>query len=152
MSARRVAPWVAPTSLAIAFVGLAVSVYLTIAHFMAPQFLVCSSGGIINCSKVTSSPQSKLFGIPVAFLGFAWFVVMTPLCTPRAWNTRRRAVHLFRLVLSVGGIGFVLWLFYAELFIIGSICEWCSVTHVMTLGLFVIIMTRSPDLLLPDDR
>ena len=44
--------------------------------------LVCSDTGAINCTKVTTSPQSVIFGIPVAVLGLAYFVPMIALCLP----------------------------------------------------------------------
>jgi uncharacterized membrane protein len=36
------------------------------------------------------------------------------------------------------GIGFVLYLLYAELFDIGSICLYCTSVHVITFVLFVL--------------
>jgi uncharacterized membrane protein len=36
----------------------------------------------------------------------------------------------------VAGIGFVLYLLYAELFIIGSICLYCTSVHAITFVLF----------------
>ena len=38
----------------------------------------------------------------------------------------------------VVGIGFVLYLLYAELFIIGSICLYCTSVHAITFLLFVL--------------
>ncbi len=123
--------------------GLGVSIYLTITHF-APHTLVCSSNATINCEKVTSSPQSYIFGIPVAILGLFYFVPMLGLCLPAAWRTGRRAVHLARLALSVVGVGMIIYLISAELFVIKAICLWCSSVHLVTFVLFVIVVTSSP--------
>jgi uncharacterized membrane protein len=46
---------------------------------------------------------------------------------------------MVRLVLAVAGVLFVLWLVFAELFVIRAICLWCSVMHVLTFALFVLI-------------
>ena len=35
---------------------------------------------------------------------------------------------------------FVLWLVYAELFVIRAICLWCTVVHVLAFVLFVIVV------------
>ena len=43
--------------------------------------------GAINCEKVTTSPQSYVFGIPVAMLGLVFFVPMLVLCLPAAWRS-----------------------------------------------------------------
>jgi len=143
----RVARWVPPASLALALIGLGASIYLTIAHFTSPDLLACSSSGTINCSLVTTSAQSTFLGMPVAVLGLAWFVVMTLLCLPAAWRSENRFVHLARLAGTIAGVGFALWLVYAELFIIGAICEWCTVAHLAAFGLFVIAIMTAPDLL-----
>src|SRR5580704_11788661 len=52
--------------------GQGVSIYLTIAHFTDKPLAGCSESGLVNCTKVTTSPQSYVFGIPVAVLGLAF--------------------------------------------------------------------------------
>ena len=64
---------------------------------------------------------------------------MTGLCTPWAWRSKRREVHLARLAFAAVGMGFVLWLIAAELLIIGSICECCTGVHIITFALFICI-------------
>jgi uncharacterized membrane protein len=143
----RVARWVPPASLILSLVGLGASIYLTIAHFTSPNVLACPANGTIDCALVTTSAQSRFLGMPVAVLGLVWFVAMTALCLPAAWSTEHRLVHLARLVGSIAGVAFVLWLVYAELFLIGAICEWCTVAHVTAFGLFVIAALTAPALL-----
>jgi len=58
--------------------------------------------------------------------------------SPWAWQSARREVHLVRIASMVVGIGFVLYLIYAELFIIGSICLYCTSVHAITFVLFVL--------------
>ena len=128
--------------------GLGISVYLSITHF-DKQLLACSDSGAINCGKVTTSPQSEIFGIPVAFLGLFYFVPMLALCLPVAWRSPYRAVHVARLVLSVTGVGMILYLISAELFLIKAICIWCSTVHLVTFILFVVIVTATPKVLTP---
>ncbi len=99
MSAPR---WQPVATLLLCVFGLGVSVYLTITHFDKVA-LVCSDSGTINCAKVTTSPQSVIFGIPVAMLGLAYFVPMLALCLPAAWRAADRRVHLARLALAVVG-------------------------------------------------
>ena len=135
--------WQPVTTLLLSLAGLGVSIYLTITHFDKVA-LVCSDNGAINCAKVTSSPQSEIFGIPVAMLGLAFFVPMIALCLPAAWRSTDRRIHLARLILSVTGVGMIVYLLIAELFIIKAICLWCSSVHIITFILFVIIVTSAP--------
>jgi uncharacterized membrane protein len=138
--------WQPITSLLVSLYGLGASIYLTITHFDKVA-LVCASNGLINCQKVTTSPQSEIFGIPVAMLGLVFFVPMIALCLPAAWRSADRRIHLARLGLSVVGVGMILYLIIAELFIIKAICEWCSSVHLATFILFVIVVTASPTVL-----
>ncbi len=101
----------------------------------------------MNCERVTTSAQSTFVRIPVALLGLVWFVAMTALSLPLAWRSPNRLVHLARLAGAIAGVGFALWLVYAELFIIGAICLWCTVAHVLAFGLFVIALLTVPDVL-----
>jgi uncharacterized membrane protein len=148
----RVERWVAPTTVAVTVGGIAVSTYLTIAHYTDPELLVCSDSGTVNCSAVTTSAQSTFLGVPVALLGLLWFVGMFVLCLPVAWRSTWRPVHVARLVGAIAGIGFVLWLVYAELIIIGAICLWCTVAHVLAFALFVIVVTTWSDVSAAEDR
>jgi len=132
--------WLQLTTFVLALAGLGVSVYLTIAHFTESALLGCSEAGLVNCTKVTTSAQSYIFGIPVAVLGLAFFVFAVAIMSPWAWRASRREIHLLRLASVVVGIGFVLYLLYAELFIIGNICLYCTSVHVITFVLFVLTM------------
>jgi uncharacterized membrane protein len=140
--------WQPITSLVLSIAGLAVSIYLTLTHFSSAVTLSCpAGGGVINCEKVTSSPQSYVFGIPVAVLGLAYFIPMLVLCLPVAWRSLNRWIHLARLALSVAGVGMIIYLISAELFTIKAICLWCTSVHVITFLLFVLIVTTTPVLL-----
>jgi uncharacterized membrane protein len=141
--------WQPIVTLLLSIFGLGVATYLTITHF-SPHTLVCSDNGAINCLKVTTSPQSEIFGIPVAMLGLAFFIPMILLCLPAAWRSTDRRIHLARLILSITGVGMILYLLIAELFIIKAICLWCSSVHIITFILFVIIVTAVPIVLAPD--
>ena len=141
----RVPRWAIPTSLAFAIVGVAIAVYLAIAHFSSSNILACPSGGTINCERVTTSAQSTFLGVPVAVLGVVWFTAMLALCLPAAWRSTKPLVHTVRAVAAISGIAFVLWLVYAELFLIGAVCLWCTGAHVMAFGLFAIVMTTWQD-------
>jgi uncharacterized membrane protein len=132
--------WRGLASLVLCLFGLAVSVYLTIAHY-ANYAVLCARSSVFNCEAVTHSPQSVVFGIPVAVLGLAYFVPMLALCSPWAWRSANRFVAPLRLAGVVTGVGFVFYLVYNELFVIGKICLWCSSVHLVTLLLFVLVAT-----------
>jgi uncharacterized membrane protein len=132
--------WMQLTTLLLALAGLGVSAYLTVAHFTEATLAGCSeTKGLVDCTKVTTSAQSYVFGIPVAVLGLAFYVFVVAIMSPWAWRAARREIHLARIASLVAGIVFVLYLLYAELFTIGSICLYCTSVHVITFVLFVLI-------------
>jgi hypothetical protein len=63
-------------ALAVCAIGFLVVDLLTIEAFTTGVTLACPEGETINCAKVTESEWSKLFGIPVAPLGLAFFAGM----------------------------------------------------------------------------
>lgn len=131
--------WLQLVSFVLAILGLAISAYETYAHFNGSHLAGCPTGGngAFNCTAVITSPQSMVFGvIPVAVLGLAFYVAAVPLFSPWAWRVRWRQVHLLRLVSVVVGMGFVLYLVYAELLQIKDICEYCTGVHIVTFLLF----------------
>ena len=137
---RPVPAWVIGASAVLVLIGLADAVYLTITHFTTTVHLACSGSGTINCEKVTTSPQSYILGIPVAVLGLVFFVVYAGLCTPAAWRSPEPLVRYTRLAWAIGGVLTVVYLIYAELFEIGAICLWCSLVHLVTIALFIVVV------------
>ena len=132
--------WVPYTTLVLSVLGLGVSVYLTVEHFLNGSSLACPETGVINCAKVTNSPQSEIFGIPLPILGLVFFAWMIVINSPPAWRSPRPEVRLVRLVSVIVGIATVIYLIYAELFLVGNICLECTSIHVITFALFVITL------------
>jgi uncharacterized membrane protein len=133
--------WLQWTTLALALIGLGLSAYETYAHFNGSHLAGCPTGGngTFNCTAVITSAQSMVFGVfPVAVLGLAFYVVVTALMTPWAWRIRRRDVGLLRLAAMIAGMGFVMYLIYAEVVQIQDICEYCTGVHIITFVLFCI--------------
>jgi uncharacterized membrane protein len=135
--------WVLAVTFPLALIGLGISIYLTIVHF-EPHALVCQNGTIFNCGEVTTSKWSRFLGIPVVFLGLFQYLVMAGLCTPWAWRSKNRLVHLARLAFAVVGMCFVLWLLSAEILLIHAFCEWCSGVHLVTFLLFICMVRTVP--------
>ncbi len=131
--------------------GLAVSGYLTYVHYTTPTALSCPDTGVINCVKVTTSPQSMIFGvIPVAVTGLGYFAVMTALSTPWAWRSPSPVLRGARVGGAVAGIGMVCYLVYVELVVVDAICLWCTAVHALTFLLFLTTVAATVLRALPD--
>jgi uncharacterized membrane protein len=141
----------------LSLIGLGIGVYLTIVHYEGTQLLACANNSFLNCQKVQTSsyswfpPTSSLhpgfLHLPVAVLGLGYYVVVVGFNTPWAWRSQDRRVHLARFALAVLGIGFALYLVFAEVVEIGAICEWCTGEHLITFLLFIVILGSVPSML-----
>jgi uncharacterized membrane protein len=133
--------WLQLTTFVLSLAGLGVSIWLTIAHFTSSSLLLCPSNSFVNCGEVTSSPESMVFGVfPVAVLGLAFYVFLVAINSPWAWRSPRPQIRWARIGSMVVGMGFVLYLVYAELIQIGKLCEYCTAVHVITFLLFIFIV------------
>jgi uncharacterized membrane protein len=133
--------WAAPVSLLLCLAGLALSAYLTVDHYSSATVLSCPDTGVVNCARVTSSPQAMLFGfLPVALAGLLFFVAMTLLCTPRAWHSGTPALRWARVAGVVAGVAMVCYLVYVEFHVLGALCLWCTAVHGVTFVLFVVVL------------
>ena len=140
--------WRPLVALLLSLAGLGDAAYLTLAHYSTTVSLVCSDSGVVNCAKVTTSPQSMIFGvIPVALAGLVFFVALTVVNLPPLWRSARWWVPWLRLGMLVGGMCFVLYLVSAELLVIGNICLWCTGVHIITLLLFIVVISDLPRLM-----
>ena len=143
--------WVPVTTTILCLIAFADAAYLTYIHYTNPAGLACSTRGFINCTAVTTSIYSHPFGVPVAVAGLIWSAAMLVLCSPWGWRAASPWVSRLRLAGSVAGVGMVFYLLYVELFELGHLCEYCTVVHVMTVALFIVIALGTA-LALPGDE
>ncbi len=128
--------------MAFALLGVAVSAYLTVVHYTGGE-LVCTVASIVDCEAVTTSSYSLVPGtpIPIALAGVGWFVVSggLALAARRAEPSWARGAHV---AWAAAGLAVVLYLVNAEIAVIGRICEWCTVLHVLIVATFFAALAR----------
>ena len=110
--------------------GVAVSIYLTVLHFIgfAPA---CPTSGPVNCAVVLSSPYAVIAGtaVPTSAAGIAWFAVSAVLWTrPFGWR---------HVAWSGLGVVTVLYLVFIEVVRLGAICLWCTAAHLLVVALLL---------------
>jgi uncharacterized membrane protein len=132
-----------------ALIGLGISIYLTVVHYQGLGVAFCSTTGLVNCNKVTSSNNSVLFGsnVPITVPGMLWFVVsggLALVALVAIWRNRREPARLrqAQLLWGAAGMVFVLYLVYAEIVLLHSLCEWCTVVHLLTFATFLLALNR----------
>jgi uncharacterized membrane protein len=133
--------WVPVTTTVICALAVVDAAYLTYGHFTTKALVACpTNGGFVDCGLVTASSYSHPFGIPVVIPGLAWSAVMLVLCSTWGWRAASRWVMRARLAGSVAGLAMVFYLLWAELIKLHHICEYCTVMHILTIALFIVIV------------
>jgi uncharacterized membrane protein len=126
--------------LILAVLGVAISIYLTSVHYENVP-LVCSTSGLIDCSRVLSSTYSVVPGtsIPITIPGLLWFIVMGALALAalRVWP-QRQALRIGEFIWSLLGLLTAFYLVFVELVRLHTICAWCTGVHAILLVSFII--------------
>lgn len=101
----------------------------------------CDVSATVSCEAVYESAYGTVRGVPVAAGGVIWSVLVLLLAycgmrQPDAETAANVAEYIF--VLSVIGLGAVLYLGYASYFVLGKICLLCTATYVGVFGVFFV--------------
>lgn len=122
---------------ALAWAGIFVAGFLTIAHFMNIQ--VPCGVGKGGCEQVANDPRSQWFGIPVALFGFAGYAFLAILAAIRTYPSVDNIKPIIKVGLIVSGIGTAvsLYLQYVSFVLIGAKCDWCISSAAIMIVTFV---------------
>lgn len=122
----------------LALAGYADATYLTVKHlYKADAGCLLSDG----CDTVLNSEFSSIFGIPLAFLGLAYYLICVIGIT--AYHQTGKADILKGLFLvNLGGFAFSIWLIYLQAFVLNAFCTWCLFSAAVTTLLVTILALR----------
>ncbi|GLW63214.1 hypothetical protein Arub01_14580 [Actinomadura rubrobrunea] len=132
-------PWFTAAAWLLTLVGLAISAYLLYSHYN-DDALLCTTSGKLDCHAVTTSEYSALLGVPLPWLGLAFFVGFAALISPPALRSPWPPLRWGRLASVCVGVLFVVYLVTVELAILGKICQWCTGVHIVTILLFALVL------------
>jgi uncharacterized membrane protein len=124
--------WIA-TALAVAGVLVAANMLQATVRGIQP---ICLAG---DCSRVASSPTSRLFGIPISAWGCGMFLALAGLAASGArhpGHRRRRSTALFAL--SIFGAAFIGYIVWYQAAILDAVCASCTTSLILLLALAVV--------------
>ena len=133
----------------LALAGLAsalASLYVHVQMLRQPGYLsFCDVSAVVSCTTVYQSRYASLVGVPVALLGAFWYVaVLMVLAGSRwGWPSVRENSGGYVFVLATLGLGFVIYMAYASLVLLKTVCLMCLVTYVAVMGIFIVSGTRT---------
>lgn len=132
--------------LALAGIGVTVVVlqdHLTVAMGNHAEGMFCSGAGHFDCNPVAAHPASWMLGMPTAFWGLVFYIVMAgiALLALRASGGERAAAVRAGALLSSLALAVDAWLAFVMLTQIGVICLTCVTTWAINVALAAIFWT-----------
>ena len=119
--------------------GLAASLAAVGVHYQiltTPDYAsFCDVNATFSCTPAYQSAYGRIFGVPVAILGAGYFAALLALVT---LGRRLEALASYLLVASLVGLVVVLYLAWATIFVLGTLCPLCLATYAAVVGLFFI--------------
>lgn len=117
-------------TIALGFIGIFIAGYLSLGHILN---IALPCGVSHGCDIVATHPSSYLTGdpihggIPVAYLGFVGYLILTALAIFRTLGSQAMARPLvwFGFIISAIGAGYSGFLTYIALYEIHATCIWC---------------------------
>lgn len=122
----------------LAIVGFADATYLTVKHIYQADVGCLLADG---CDAVLNSEFATFMGVPLAYLGLAYYLVTVVGIT--AYHQTEKSNLLKGLFLvNLAGFAFSLWLVYLQAFVLNSYCSWCLISAGVTTLLLLILTFR----------
>ena len=147
--ARSERPWIFGSWLVIAGIGGLLAAYNLcvdkVTVILEPtQSLSCNRSAIVQCGKNLESWQGSLFGFPNPLLGIAGFAVvlligiavLTGVRFPRWW-------WIAFNVCVIAATAFIVFLIIESVYVIATLCLWCSLVYLMIFPLFWLTTLRN---------
>jgi len=132
--------WLYRISIALAVLGLLVSIYMTIFKLTENPNMCLGNG---SCSIVNSSKYAEISGIPVAAVGVGGYLAILLLLmfeTRIDFLKANGTMAVFGLTLV--GFLFTLYLIYVELALIHALCPFCVTSQITMTILFILSVIR----------
>ena len=130
--------------LAFAVLGLGASSWSSYVHYSlltVPGYTsFCDVSGAISCTQAYLSQYGSLWGVPVALGGVVYFATVLLIAGVAGQSSvrGRENVPAYVFALSTVALAFVLYLGWASLFKLNTVCLLCATTYVAVIALFVI--------------
>lgn len=130
-------------------IGLFISGYLSYSH-LTNTATACPGAGsaevmgrAVNCDAVTNSRYSRMFGIPIAYLGFGMYLTIGAVLL---LENRISLLRDYSQEITFG-IGLFAWLYsmylvYLQFFVLQTLCAWCLSHEANMTVLFALLTVR----------
>jgi uncharacterized membrane protein len=119
-------------------IGFLDATYLSIEHVITANggSVFCIVGAPGSCNIVLQSIYSKIYGIPLSYLGLLYYTTILIIITRLHSVRSTRLWHLLQGIITFGFL-MSLYLVYLQLFILRTICPYCMLSAAMSIIMFI---------------
>jgi vitamin-K-epoxide reductase (warfarin-sensitive) len=127
------------TLLILALLGIIASSLALREHYRTYGDAPCDINERWDCGIVNHSPYAMIYGIPVAVIGIAGYLLLGALAVKRAYR--------LMLILAVPALAFSLYLAHIERDVLGVWCLYCAISlgtiSLLTVLLLIMLVVQS---------
>jgi uncharacterized membrane protein len=120
--------------LALTLVGIADAVYVAHGNYTgAPLWCPILDG----CNTVINSPYSRVFGVPMSYFGFIYYVFMFGLAARLAFDPLSNSLRFRAILYAALGAASSMYFMYLQIGLIREVCSYCLISAVTSLLLLL---------------
>jgi uncharacterized membrane protein len=132
--------------LGLALIGIGAALYVAHGNYTG-QSLWCPI--LDGCNAVVNSPYSRVFGVPMSYFGFIYFLYMFALAVRLVFEPFTRSLRLRAILYAAMGAISSMYFIYLQLRFIRELCSYCLISAVVSVLLVVaalwhFLATRHP--------
>jgi uncharacterized membrane protein len=120
--------------LALALIGIADAVVVAHSNYTG-QPLWCPV--IDGCNTVVNSPHSRVFGVPMSYFGFIYYLYMFALAARLAFDPLSRGLRFRAVLYAAMGAASSGYFMYLQLGFIRAVCSYCLISAVTSVLLLI---------------
>jgi uncharacterized membrane protein len=115
------------TMLALTLIGIGAAVYVAQGNYTG-QPLWCPI--LDGCNAVVNSPYSRVFGVPMSYFGFIYYLYMFALAARLAFDPFSNSLRFHAILYAGVGAASSMYFMYLQLGFIREVCSYCLISAV----------------------
>jgi uncharacterized membrane protein len=120
--------------LALAFIGIVDAIYVAHGNYTGRP-LSCPI--IEGCNIVLNSPYSRVFGVPMSYFGFIYYLYMFALAARLAFDPLSLGLRFRAVLYAAMGAASSMYFIYLQLGFIRELCSYCLIAAVISVLLLI---------------
>ncbi len=121
--------------LVFALVGVAIAFYDS--HAIYTGRLLWCPPPIDGCNIVLQSPYGRIYGVPIGYFGFLFYLIMFAIAALLAFDPFSRGLRVGALLYTAIGVASSILFMFIDLTLIHAFCIYCAISAVLTLLLLI---------------